>query len=85
PIAAVVDSSAAIVDGNGQAMKDALGELSNALRLSSDRGAVTKDQLTEIIRNVSTLFQAAADNDATLRDFGSTVRQLSQILADEDF
>ncbi|PRC44353.1 mammalian cell entry protein, partial [Mycobacterium sp. ITM-2017-0098] len=42
-------------------------------------------QLTEIIRNVSTLFQAAADNDATLRDFGSTVRQLSQILADEDF
>ncbi|PRC41893.1 mammalian cell entry protein, partial [Mycobacterium sp. ITM-2017-0098] len=42
PIAAVVDSSAAIVDGNGQAMKDALGELSNALRLSSDRGAVTK-------------------------------------------
>lgn len=85
PIAAVVDSSAAIVDGNGQAMKDALGELSNALRLSSDRGEVTRDQLTAIIRNVSTLFQAAADNDATLREFGSTVRQLSQILADENF
>ncbi|MDG4663585.1 MCE family protein [Mycobacterium sp. 236(2023)] len=85
PIGSVVDASAAIADGNGQAMKDALGELSEALRLSSDRGEVTRDQLTTIIRNVSTLFQAAADNDATLREFGSTIRQLSQILADENF
>jgi virulence factor Mce-like protein len=84
PIASVVDASAAIADGNGQQMKDALGELSNALRLSSDRGAVTRDQLTAIIRNVSTLFEAASDNDATLREFGSTVRQLSQVLADEN-
>ena len=85
PIASVVDSSAAIVDGNGQAMKDALGELSNALRLSGDRGEVTRDQLTAIIRNVSTLVEAAADNDTTLRDFGSTINQLGQVLADEDF
>jgi ABC-type transporter Mla subunit MlaD len=28
--------------------------------------------------------EAAADNDATLREFGSNVRQLSQILADEN-
>ncbi|MBO0679200.1 MCE family protein [Mycolicibacterium sp. S2-37] len=85
PIADVVDASAEIADGNGQAMKDALGELSNALRLSSDRGQVTRDQLTGIIRNISTLFTAAADNDATLREFGSSVRQLSQVLADENF
>ncbi|MEZ0342390.1 MCE family protein [Mycobacterium sp. pV006] len=85
PIRDVVDASAAIVDGNGQQMKDALGELSNALRLSSDRGAVTRDQLTAAIKNVSTLFEAAADNDATLREFGSSVRQLSQVLADENF
>ncbi|MBB2989532.1 virulence factor Mce-like protein [Mycolicibacterium iranicum] len=85
PVADVVNASAAIADGNGQAMKDALGELSEALRLSSDRGQVTRDQLTTIIRNVSTLFRAAADNDATLRDFGSTIRQLSQMLADENF
>ncbi|ABM11800.1 MCE family protein [Mycolicibacterium vanbaalenii] len=85
PVRDVVDASAAIADGNGQAMKDALGELSNALRLSSDRGEVTRDQLTTIIRNVSTLFEAAANNDATLREFGSTIRALSQILADENF
>ena len=55
----------AIADGNGQQMKDALGELSNALRLSADGGAVTRDQLTTIIRNVSSLMDAAAANDAT--------------------
>ncbi len=85
PIADVVDSTAAIADGNGQQIKDALGELSDALRLSSDRGEVTRDQLTTIIRNVSSLAEAAAANDATLREFGGAVHQLSQILADEDF
>ncbi|MGD9514876.1 MCE family protein [Mycolicibacterium sp.] len=85
PVADVVNASAAIADGNGQQMKDALGELSTALRLSADHGQVTRDQLTTIIRNVSTLSQAAADNDATLREFGSSVRQLSQVLADENF
>ncbi|MFV8053961.1 MCE family protein [Mycobacterium sp. 48b] len=84
PIADVVNASAAVADGNGQQMKDALGELSNALRLSADKGTVTKDQLTTIIRNLSSLSEAAARNDATMRDFGSSVRALSQILADED-
>nr|WP_269751458.1 MCE family protein [Mycolicibacterium mengxianglii] len=84
PVADIVTASAHIAEGNGQQMKDALGELSEALRLSSDRGQLTRDQLTTIIDNLSSLFQAAADNDATLREFGSTVRQLSQILADEN-
>lgn len=83
-VADVIDASAAIADGNGQQMKDALGELSNALRLSADRGTVTKDQLTTIVRNVSSLSDAAARNDAMMREFGSSVRALSQILADED-
>lgn len=84
PIADVVDGGAAVVDGNGQQMKDALGELSKALRLSADRGTVTKDLLTTIVRNVSSLSDAAARNDAMMREFGSSVRALSQILADED-
>ncbi|OMB79798.1 MCE family protein [Mycolicibacterium conceptionense] len=84
PVADVVNASAAIADGNGQKMKDALGELSNALRLSADKGTVTKDQLTTIIRNLSSLSEATERNDTTMRDFGSSVRALSQILADED-
>ncbi|MBX7435374.1 MCE family protein [Mycobacterium sp. Y57] len=84
PLRDVVDASAAVADGNGQKMKDALGELSDALRLSADRGEVTRDQLTTIIRNISSLFEAAADNDATLREFGSTIRQFSQVVADEN-
>jgi len=84
PIADVVNAGAAIVDGRGQEIKDALGELSNALRLSADRGEVTKDQLTTIVRNVSSLSESAARNDELLREFGSTVRAMSQIIADED-
>ncbi|WP_319434871.1 MCE family protein [Mycobacterium sp. RTGN5] len=85
PVADVVNSGAAIADGNGEKIKDALGQLSNALRLSADGGTQTGDQLTTIVRNLSSLLQAAADNDAKLRDFGTTVRQLSQVVNDEDF
>ncbi len=85
PIAEVLNASAAVVDGNGQQMKDALGQLSEALRLGADRGDVTRDQLTIIIGNVSSLFEAAAANDEALREFGSAVGQLSEILAGEDF
>lgn len=83
PVADVVNASAEIADGNGEDMKAALNELSNALRLSADGGAATRDQMTTIVRNVSSLFDTAAVNDAKLREFGSTIRQLSQIVADE--
>jgi virulence factor Mce-like protein len=85
PIAEVVNASADTVSGNGEKIKSALDELSKALRLSSDQGAVTADQMTTIVRNVSSLMEAAAKNDDTLREFSSTIRQLSQLLADENF
>jgi phospholipid/cholesterol/gamma-HCH transport system substrate-binding protein len=84
PVADVVNASAAIADGNGDKIKTALTELSNALRLSADGGAQTRDQLTTIVKNVSSLLDAASTNDTKLREFGSIIRQLSQILADED-
>lgn len=83
PIADVVDAGAQIAAGNGEDMKAALNELSKALRLSADGGAQTRDQMTTIIGNVSSLFDTAAVNDAKLREFGTTIRQLSQIMADE--
>lgn len=55
------------------------------MRLSSDRGEVTRDQLTTIITDLSSLMDATARNDAKLREFGTTTRKLSQLLADEDF
>lgn len=85
PVADVINAGADIADGNGEQIKSALSELSRALQLSSDRGEATGDQLTTIITNLSSLMDAAARNDAKLRQFGSTTRQLSQMLADEDF
>lgn len=85
PVADVINAGADIADGNGEKIKSALSELSRALQLSSDRGEATGDQLTTIITSLSSLMDAAARNDAKLRQFGSTTRQLSQMLANEDF
>ena len=84
PIADVLNGGTEVVNGNGGKIKQALDELSRALRLSSDGGAASREQITEIIKNVSSLFDAAAANDAKLREFSSTIHQVSQILADED-
>ena len=85
PVADVINAGAEIADGNGEKIKSALSELSRALRLSSERGEATGDQLTTIITNLSSLMDAAARNDAKLRQFGSSTRQMSQMLANEDF
>jgi len=84
PLADIVNSGAAIADGRGEEMKATFSQLSDALRLSADRGTVTREQLTTVIKNVSTLFDASAKNDAMLRQFGSNIRQISDIVADED-
>jgi len=84
PVADIINAGARTADGNGEKIKAALDELSNALRLSSDGGAQSGDQLTTIIRDLSSLVDAAARNDAKVRQFGSTTRQLTQVLADED-
>ncbi|OBF81529.1 mammalian cell entry protein [Mycobacterium sp. 852002-51163_SCH5372311] len=84
PIADVINGGTEVVDGNGAKIKGALDELSKALRLSSDGGAQTREQITTIVKNISSLFEAAATNDTKLREFASTIHQVSQILADED-
>ncbi|CPU26661.1 Putative Mce family protein [Mycobacteroides abscessus] len=83
PVADVINPVAAIADGNGEKIKAGLGELSKALRLSSEGGTTTREQLTAIVKNVSSLFDAAAANDGKLREFASMVHQLSQILDEE--
>ena len=84
PIADVLNNGTKVVEGNGGQIKSALDELSKALRLSSDGGAQTREQITTIVKNISTLFDAVAANDGKLREFASTIHQVSQIMADED-
>jgi phospholipid/cholesterol/gamma-HCH transport system substrate-binding protein len=81
----VLNNGAETVNGNGVAVKEALGQLSKALRLSSDGGAATREQITTIVKNISTLFDAVAANDTKLREFSSTLHQVSDVMADEDF
>lgn len=84
PVADVINAGAGVTDGNGEKIKSALSELSRALQLSSEGGTTTRDQLSSIITDLSSLMEAAAANDTKLRQFGSTTRALTQMLADED-
>lgn len=83
PVADLLGVSAAMTTGNGPRIRDALGELSTALRMSQERGAPTGDAITAIVTNLDNLTKAAAENDETIRRFGSSVRQLSAVLAEE--
>jgi virulence factor Mce-like protein len=85
PVAEILNAGNGVAAGNGDRIKRALDELSRALRLGADGAAHSREQMTAIVKNVSGLLDAAARNDASLRQFGSTVRQLSDILARESF
>lgn len=83
PVADLLSVSAAMTEGNGTKIRSALGELSTALKMSKERGAPTGDAITKIVTNLESLTTAAAENDQTIRDFGSSMRQLSDVLAAE--
>jgi len=84
PLADLVNTGTQTAAGNGQNIKSALDQLSNALRMTSD-GAETKDNLTTIITSLSSLTKAVSENDATIREFGSLVHSTSDVLAAENF
>lgn len=83
PVADIINPAAAVTMGNGEKIKAGLDELSKALRLSSEGGSTTREQMTTILKNVDSLFDAAAANDGKLRDFASTIHQLSSIIDEE--
>lgn len=84
PLADLITIGATATDGNGNNIKAALDELSKALRMTSD-GAATKENLTDVITSLDSLTKAMADNDETIRSFGSLVHGTSDILAAEQF
>ncbi|PQM45136.1 hypothetical protein C1Y40_04701 [Mycobacterium talmoniae] len=84
PLGDFVKLGSGITLGNGPEIKETLDKLSQALRVGSDKGAHSKKSIQAIIDNVANLAQATTDNDAALREFGSYVHTLSDILAEED-
>jgi phospholipid/cholesterol/gamma-HCH transport system substrate-binding protein len=84
PLADLVGIGAQIASGSGQDIKAALDQLSAALRLGADNGAATKQDIQAIANSLATLTQAATDNDTAIREFGSNIRQLTDIVAEEN-
>jgi virulence factor Mce-like protein len=83
PLSDFITASNAVLSGNGENLRATLGELSQALQLGPDNGAYTAKDIQSIVKNLAELSQAAADNDSAIREFGSNIRQVSDILADE--
>lgn len=84
PLGEFVTLGSQITVGNGPDIKATLGRLSQALQVGSDSGAHSKKTIQTIIANVAELSEAASRNDAALREFGSYIHQLSDILAAEN-
>lgn len=83
PLARLIAIGSRVSSNNSGQIRDTLGELSNALRLGSDSGARSKENIRAVISNLAALTEAASENDTVIRKFGTNVRQLSEILADE--
>lgn len=84
PLGDLINLGADIASGNGPRIKATLTKLAEALRLSADNGAHSKRNIQAVVTSMAELTQAAADNDTAIREFGSNLRQLSDILAAED-
>lgn len=83
-LANLIGIGAKISSGSGPDIKAALDQLSQALRLGADNGAATGKTVASISTSLADLAQAAADNDTAIREFGSNVRALSDLVAAEN-
>lgn len=84
PLADLMTATHDITSTSGPDIKRALAGLSEALRTGADGGAATKQNLDAIITNLSTLTDGAARNETQIREFGSYIRQLTDLLASEN-
>ena len=83
PLADLVKIGSDVTSTSGPDLKATLDQLSQALRLGADGGAASKTNIQAITKNLAALTQAAVDNDGTIRQFGSNLHQLSDVLAAE--
>ena len=82
PVARLLDVGAGMTAGNGVGIRAALGRVSDALRMSAENGAMTENEITTIIDNLSVLTDIAAANDAEIREFGEATGRISAVLAE---
>ncbi|MEZ0050285.1 phospholipid/cholesterol/gamma-HCH transport system substrate-binding protein [Mycobacterium sp. MAA66] len=83
PFAEFIAIGDQVTSQSGPNLKATLDKLSQALRLSDDHGEHTAADIQSIVKNLNELTQAATNNDTAIRDFGSDLHQVSDILADE--
>jgi len=65
--------------GNGDRIRAAIEALSGAV----DVGVEHRDELLALVKNVESLVTSAAQNDATIRSFGTDLTKLAELFAKE--
>lgn len=83
PLADFLAASSATVAGNGDRIKETLDELARALRLGDDQGVHTAESIRSVVDNLAELTQAASENDQAIREFGSNLRKVTDLIAEE--
>lgn len=83
PLGDLVSIGYQVTSTSGPDIKATLDKLSQALRVGPDGGKRTQQNIQKIVKSMAELTESAADNDTAIREFGSYVRQLSDLLADE--
>lgn len=81
PVADLLNLGDQMATRSGPELKTTLDQLSQALRLGSDKGAQSKKDIQTIVKSLSELTQSANDNDTTIREFGANLHQLSDVIA----
>ncbi|WP_280262062.1 MCE family protein [Nocardia wallacei] len=84
PVAGLLDVGSQIATGNGNELREAMTELSRALQLGPDNGEATRAAVTKTVQNLDALTAAASRNDQVLREFGSGIHTLSDVLAEQN-
>lgn len=78
-LANLIDLSAEIADGNGQALNEALTALAQAGRVGADNA----DAIGQILNSFATITTALTDNYPKMLTFSNTVTQVSEMLGDQ--
>ncbi|WP_246023927.1 MCE family protein [Nocardia yunnanensis] len=83
PLADVLTATSEVAKTSGPQLKSALSALSEAIRTGSDNGDATRQDITTIVTNLGRMVDAANQNQQAITDFGAGVRQLTDLLDQE--
>lgn len=79
PVADMVDITSGITSGNGERLREAIGQLGDASQVVSGNG----DNLVDIVKSIQSLTSTLVSNYPKMKAFSSSINDVSGMLADQ--